>query len=113
MIDIFWDIYVKVYLVKVSFLVIAAGQFDLRTSREVLKREIILVVPGVGWPVFSPVTEPQLLVVASLLPGELLVSEGLLVGGAVVDLVVLRLLQLLSSLATLSLNLAGLSTLTG
>ena len=49
----------------------------------------------------------------SLSLGVLLVSEGLLVGGAVVDLVALRLPKLLSSLATLSLNLAGLSTLTG
>ena len=90
---------------------IAAGQFDLRTSREVLKREIILVVPGVGWPVFPLLTQPELLVVASLLSGELLVSEGLLVGGAVVDLVVLLLLQLVASLTTLSLHLARLGIL--
>ena len=44
---------------------------------------------------FPPVShQSQFLVISRLLPGELLVSQGLLVGGAVVDLVGLLLLQL-------------------
>ena len=71
--------------------------FDLRPDGRVseeLEVEVVLVVPGVCRPVLS-LAQPQLLVVPSLLPGELLVSQGLLVGGAVVDLVAGLLLQLL------------------
>ena len=71
--------------------------FDLRPDGRVseeLEVEVVLVVPGVGRPVLS-LAKPQLLVVPSLLPGELFVSQGLLVGGAVVDLVAGLLLQLL------------------
>ena len=79
-------------------------------SREVLQREIVLVVPGVGWTMFSPVAESELLVIPRLLPGKLLVSEGLLVGGTVVDLVALLLLQLVLvlGLTTQSLHSTGL-----
>ena len=67
---------------------------------------------GVGWPMFPTVTESQLLIISGLLPGKLLVSQGLLVGRPVVDLVAFLFLQLMLGLASQSLHSAGLEMLT-
>ena len=69
-------------------------------------------MPGVGRPVLPAVSQPKFLVISRLLPGKLLVSQGLLVDRPMVDLVAFLFLQLMLGLASQSLHSAGLEMLT-